>query len=226
VRAGDVPHVVGRSSFAHKFHSITIENSSIGKEGARHIAELVRQNNRRLESLDLRFNNIGAGLDYFQNALLGNRYLQELVLKDNNITAKGVKLLCQGLRNNDSLRVMDLSRNPKIADKGTEALVDDFLWPQRARTNLRDLSLSGCLVHDAGAYQLARVFNGTPPSRLARLDLSSNDIGNRGAGWFQRPLQDYHNSLDELDLSYNDNITANKVADLRAAAGNYRRVRL
>jgi len=216
------------ASFPHnKFRYITIANSGIGKEGARHLADLIGQNNRRLVCLDLRFNSIGGGLDFFQNALLQNRCLQELLVKSNNITAKGIKLLCQGLANNTSLRVLDLCANPKIGDKGAQTIANEFLWPLRARTNLRELYLAECLIGDAGACELARVFNGTPPSRLERLDLSRNQISNRGAGCFQGPLQDHHNSLQVLDLQDNDKISGNKVQDLRnAAADNGRRVRV
>lgn len=214
------------ASFAHKFRYITIEQSSIGKEGARHIAELIAQNNRRLLSMDLRFNSIGTGMDFFQNALLQNKCLQELCLKSNNITAKGVKLLCQGLLNNPALRVLDLSKNPKVGDAGAQTIANDFLWPLRARTNLRELYLAECLIGDDGASQLARVFGGKPSSLLARLDLSQNQISNRGAGYFQGPLSDPHNSLQVLDLQDNYSITGNKAQDLRHAAGHTRRVRL
>jgi len=214
------------ASFAHKFRCITIAHSSIGKEGARHIAELIGQNNRRLACMDLRFNSIGAGADFFQNALLQNKCLQELCLKSNDVTAKGVKLLCQGLVNNPSLRVLDLSKNIKVGDAGARTIANDFLWPLRTRTNLKELYLAECLIGDEGACELARVFGGNPPSRLERLDLSQNRISNRGAGYFQGPLQDLHNSLQVLDLQDNYSITGNKAQDLRYAAGNTRRVRV
>merc|ERR1712060_1046360 len=185
---GDSSHDFWESAGC-RINTVILQSSSIGKEGARHLAQVVEKNSRALQVLALPMNSIGnPGLEFFDTALRHNGYLTHLDLTNNKITAKGVVSLSQGLRDNRSLRVLDLSEN-HIKDKGAAELADKILWGRRETSTLVEVLLRGCLIGCEGAGQLARALQGHTPNRaLKKLDLSNNNIQNKGAGGFKNVL--------------------------------------
>jgi len=175
----------------------------------------------KLAHLDLAENHVDdRGACALAQALLRNRTLETLVLRDNGINDRGVAAIAASLHA-CALRSLDLSANgvgaeaaaavahalsasppPPLAsllltgcglgDAGARVLGDAL--PRCAA--LRQLSLGGCGLRDAGAEALAR---GLRHSALRRLELSGNDVGDAGARALAAALGGC--GLEQLELS-------------------------
>ncbi|PRP78867.1 protein NLRC3-like [Planoprotostelium fungivorum] len=82
--------------------------------------------------------------------LENSQRMEYLSLARNDITAEGAEHLSHSLRNNTSLRFLDLSFNPRLGNIGAEHLSRCF----EANKSLRGLYLEGCDINEQGIRAL------------------------------------------------------------------------
>eukprot|EP00002_Diphylleia_rotans_P007527 TRINITY_DN1710_c0_g1_i1.p1 TRINITY_DN1710_c0_g1~~TRINITY_DN1710_c0_g1_i1.p1 ORF type:complete len:1111 (-),score=241.08 TRINITY_DN1710_c0_g1_i1:224-3556(-) len=135
----------------------------------------------RLMTLSIRsasMDNIGIQV-LTDNALSKLPRIVELYLGGNKIGADGFQKLIEGLKNNNSLRVVDISRNglgAKSAD-----LIGRFL---REHPTVSRADFAGNFIGDAGVQAIVEVLQSDEKGRprfFPELLLSGNNIGNVGA---------------------------------------------
>ncbi|PFX26727.1 Protein NLRC5 [Stylophora pistillata] len=116
-------------------------------EGAKYLADAIRDNNCQLRWLDLSINNIrDKGAQHLAEAISNeNCQLCTLSLALNNITDKGAQHLADAISNeNCQLHTLDLTHN-NITDKGAQHLADAI---SNENCQLRALSLYGNNITD------------------------------------------------------------------------------
>ncbi|XP_008826539.1 leucine-rich repeat-containing protein 45 isoform X2 [Nannospalax galili] len=104
---------------------LDVKGNNLRAAGAEALGKLLRQN-RSIQSLTLEWNNIGAWEDAFATfcgALAANSTLQQLDLRNNQISHKGAEELALALKGNTSLQQLDLRWN-NIGLLGGRALVN------------------------------------------------------------------------------------------------------
>jgi Ran GTPase-activating protein (RanGAP) involved in mRNA processing and transport len=133
-------------------------------------------------------------------ALKDNHTLKVLDLSYNTISAAGAKDIAMTLKDNHSLTVLDLSHN-LISDAGTK----DIAMVLTDNDTLTELNLGHNQVSAAGAEDIAvaLIENRT----LKVLNLANNQISDAGAKDIARALKDNH-CLTLLDLGDNQIIAA------------------
>ena len=99
----------------------------------------------------------------------------ELWLYGNQITSKGVEILSTSLRNNSTLKCLDLTYN-QISDRGVQILTEALLPEQNS--SLKTLYLSKNRISNEGAKYLAEMLRRN--QTLTELWLSSNEISQEG----------------------------------------------
>lgn len=125
----------------------------------------------------------------------GGSALEVLDLAGNRLTADGVTLLAAALPLS-RITTLSLSANAHIGPQGTLALAAAL--PDTP--SLTSLSLDGCAV---GAAPCGRLAAALARSRVANLDLSSNEIGDLGAWELAWRLPECH-ALVSLSLAVNE----------------------
>ncbi|XP_059046853.1 leucine-rich repeat-containing protein 34-like [Achroia grisella] len=101
-----------------------------------------------------------------------NHSIIELHLQKNQFISHDVEYLCRGLRNNKSLLYLDLGYN-RIGDYGAELLAKYLAESPQ----LLLLNIAGNSIKNTGAKALSF---GLPFSKIRALDVSQNDITDRG----------------------------------------------
>jgi hypothetical protein len=96
---------------SHTIESLQLGDNEIGVEGARAMADVLKENTS-LQMLDLHGNNIGVeGARAMADALKENTSLHTLNLYSNNIGVEGARAMADALKENTSLRTMNLYGN-------------------------------------------------------------------------------------------------------------------
>jgi len=154
------------------YHSIRLDllQNCFGDEGARVIADAiadgtVQDKAQTIVDIGLEKNRIGnEGLLYISNMLHENNTLHTLRLGKNDISYEGVmKSLVPVLKQNTTLRVLDLSGNRHIGDLGAAALADALSFNQTLETMI----LTKCSITEEGAKRLLQaLYNYTSPSAV------------------------------------------------------------
>jgi Ran GTPase-activating protein (RanGAP) involved in mRNA processing and transport len=162
-------------------------------------------------------------VELIADAVIKRKRLTNLNLYCTTLTLKGVKLLASALPGS-SIRILDLSYNflteesIKVISQsiltgnsrlrtlhlggnsfGTEGLVSLLDVLRNKNTNLKHLDLSGCNLGDVGMDLLSSLRS---ESFIKILDLSRNNITNRGAYFIARIIENSLN-LEKLVLRYN-----------------------
>ncbi|CAF1031788.1 unnamed protein product [Adineta steineri] len=128
--------------------------------------------------------------------LLNEKKVVELYLLGNEINEKGIQLLADALVNNNTLTILDLSRNP--VGVGIETLANSL----QTNTTLTTLSLDDTGIDDGGATSLAEMLRHN--EALQSLSLGCNKITATGVQNLADALHGSSNStLEELDLAGN-----------------------
>ncbi|XP_077080938.1 NACHT, LRR and PYD domains-containing protein 3-like isoform X2 [Siphateles boraxobius] len=114
------------------------------------------------------------------------------------VTDEGCAALASALRSNPShLRELNLTWN-KLGNRGVKLLSDGLKDPH---CKLEILGLRKCGVTDEGCVALASALRSNP-SHLRILDLTVNELGNRGVKLLSDGMKDPHCKLEILRLRY------------------------
>ena len=103
--------------------------------------------------------------------------LETLFLQGNAIGVKGAFVLAQGLCMNQSLKVLDLSRN-ELGHKGIGLVAEALAPVKNATKNLLSFDTSYCNIGNEGAKSLAELLIKLPT--LAELRVQGNKISQDG----------------------------------------------
>lgn len=154
------------------YQSIRLDllQNCFGDEGSSLIADAIADGTKQdktqtIVDIGLEKNRIGNdGLRHLSNMLHGNNTLHTLRLGKNNISYEGVlRSLVPALKENTTLRVLDLSGNRQIGDLGAAALADALSFNQTLET----IILTKCSITEKGAMRLLEaLYNCTSPSAV------------------------------------------------------------
>lgn len=152
--------------------TLDLRYNEIGAIGAPHMGELLRTN-RSLTELDLRFNGIdNVGIIALAEGLEANGVLRRLDLTGNLCQIGGAERLGEALAVNSTLRTLELDSN-RLTAKGGAALAAGLL----KNTGLRKLTVGGNAIK-AGAKKFASALQVN--KTLEWLELGANGIDDDG----------------------------------------------
>jgi Ran GTPase-activating protein (RanGAP) involved in mRNA processing and transport len=116
-----------------------------------------------------------------------NQVLKELILVECDLGNMGMKVLSRGIRDNCTLKTLDLTRN-EIQDEGIIYFAEAL---ENGKTKLHSLNFSRNRISDSGAKKLAHALRYFQNKRrtLEILDLSDNMIGADGAFFLGEQLR-------------------------------------
>ena len=162
-----------REGFAGKLKTLNLSKNSLGKEGAKILAEAVAAN-QTLEVLDISKNYIGvSGAQALAVNLKNHKSLQFLNLFNNRISFDGAKAIAhEVLLNNTTLECLELGHN-RIRDKGLKAVIENLVLNPNSK--LRIIGLRFNFLTKAGVLDL---FDGLPKMKcpLEQIYLKNNLI--------------------------------------------------
>ena len=151
-----------------------------------------------------------------------NRQCSALDLTQNQITYKGASIIADTFQQNIRLKKLDLSHN-ELSDEGVQFLMETLL----ANTTLRELNLGSTGITNQGIIYLKEIlqFNET----LEKLDLFENDIDDDGMELVSDVLSKDNQTLVELSLHSNEQITdesVNSIIDLFRQSRSLKRIEI
>ncbi|XP_048018293.1 ribonuclease inhibitor-like isoform X3 [Megalobrama amblycephala] len=193
-----------------KLEKLWLFDCYITAEGCAALTSALRSNSH-LRELNLSENEIGdKGLMLLSDGLKDHCKLEKLMLRYCDITAEGCAALASALRSNSHLRELDLTGN-KIGGQGLTLLSDGL---EDSHCKLEKLWLYDCYITAEGCAALASALRSN--SHLRELNLSKNNIGDKGLKLLSDGQKDPQCKLEKLNLSY-CNITAEGCAALTSA---------
>lgn len=175
-------HLVHPLSTSSRVVHLDLTDTKLGSNGARLIANLLR-NNSCIQDLRLGNNNLGTkGLKALVNEVATHPTLERLDISNNAIKYRGVALLAQALMNNtqqsqSQLRHLDITSN-QIGPQGMSALAKMLILDRRLtslRCGTNDLGPEGSdhlalvLKHNYTLQELSMEENGIGPDAASRL---------------------------------------------------------
>ncbi|XP_077080877.1 NACHT, LRR and PYD domains-containing protein 12-like isoform X6 [Siphateles boraxobius] len=193
-----------------KLEILRLWKCGVTDEGCVALASALRSNPSHLRKLNLTENKLGnSGVKLLSDGLKDPHCKLEILrLIKCGVTDEGCAALASALRSNPShLRKLDLSIN-KLGNRGVMLLSDGL-------NELEILGLRDCGVTDEGCADLASALRSNP-SHLRKLDLSRNNIGNRGVKLLSDLKKDPHYKLETLELR-DCGVTDEGCADLASA---------
>ncbi|XP_077320137.1 NACHT, LRR and PYD domains-containing protein 12-like isoform X5 [Lithobates pipiens] len=205
----------------HNIKSLSLHNNQLTDSSCPHLASGIR-NNQTLRTLDLSENNLqGPHFRDLMEALTTSK-IEELLLDSNDLTDSSCPHLASGIRNNQTLRTLNLSGNnlegPHFRDLmealptcRIEALLSknnqltDSSCPHLAsgiRNNqtLRTLNLSGNNLEGPHFRDLMKALT---TSRIEELQLSSNDLTDSSCPHLASGIRN-NQTLRMLNMSVNN----------------------
>ncbi|XP_077080861.1 protein NLRC3-like isoform X4 [Siphateles boraxobius] len=177
-----------------KLEILRLWKCGVTDEGCVALASALRSNPSHLRKLNLTENKLGnSGVKLLSDGLKDPHCKLEILrLIKCGVTDEGCAALASALRSNPShLRKLDLSIN-KLGNRGVMLLSDGL-------NELEILGLRDCGVTDEGCADLASALRSNP-SHLRKLDLSRNNIGNRGVKLLSDLKKDPHYKLETLEF--------------------------
>ncbi|CAM39314.1 conserved hypothetical protein [Leishmania braziliensis MHOM/BR/75/M2904] len=208
--------------------SLDLSVNELGASGAEYIAGALRNPASALQVLQLHGNYLGAtGVTMICDAVktnkelkrltLGNNHatdeaasaiaamlnanyiLEELDIRLNTLTTRGVKTIAQqGLAKNTTLRMLSLSGN-EVGHAGANELTHVLASHQRSA--LGHLDLSSCGLTSSGGVQIARLLSMS--ISLKEINLSDNALDDEAAVRLAQSIADSI-SISVVDLSCNE----------------------
>ncbi|KAL4496015.1 hypothetical protein ABPG72_015437 [Tetrahymena utriculariae] len=131
---------LSQKSFNSNLKILNLENNQIGDIGFNQIYSALLEYN--LSMLNLSQNNLTDDCSESFSNLLKNTDLNELYISQNNITSEGALYLAQGLEENCSLQVLDLSKNNIGFPLGLNACLSIINSTSNKNSKLKHLDLS------------------------------------------------------------------------------------
>ena len=192
---------------------LSLAQNMLEEDGTKAICEALEQNTT-LKELDLRGSNIGgsAGAKHVAKMVGVNGALTKLSLAHNRLEKEGTKAICEALKQNKTLKELDLSGRAIGGEAGAKH-VADMLGVNGALTAL-DLS-SNCLK-DEGVSAVCAAIQSNKETKLASLNFYYNDIGTVGANAVAAMVA-VTGALTECNLQYNPCIGKKGEALIRKA---------
>ena len=172
--------VIAESASLKSVRELRVENERVGDVVVAVVAACTPGRLGRLELVDVGLTDDGADALARLPQLAGVTHLD---LRANQLGPKGIGAICRSpyLAGLTTLAIGGRSYNPYYDDKHVQAIGDDGLAAivgARAFANVRELEVANAGVSPAGVAVLA----GSPlAGRLRRLDLSTNELGIKGA---------------------------------------------
>lgn len=178
-------------------NALEVSYSSITLKGAQALSEMLRENNT-LVSFRLAGNSIGAeGMRYLADAIKANKTLTTFGFWDEDIGEEGALALADMLQDNSTLVYFFLQSN-NLGKRGTKAITDAL---ENNRT-LTELLIRCNSIDDEAMDGIAGIIkNGV----LTKLDLAQNKIGAKGEQKLGLALKT-NRTLTYLYLNYNHNL--------------------
>ena len=180
--------------------SLDISNNMI-HFGLEKFLDVLLEGNTSLKELDLSGNGLslrrlGPAINKLSELLKNNKTLTRLFLSGCELSdIECVAPIAAGLRNNNTLRYLDLSDNG-LREEGASEIAKSL----KNNTSLLNLDLSRNNIGNEGAIAIAAVLKNN--NTLRYLDLSDNEIGEEGVSEIAKSLIN-NTSLLNLDLSRN-----------------------
>ncbi|XP_036790234.1 NACHT, LRR and PYD domains-containing protein 3-like isoform X4 [Oncorhynchus mykiss] len=169
---------VGLTSPLCNIQTLVLVDCELTYESCETLASALQTPNSPLRELDLSYNDLGdRGVELLCDGLTSPLCnIQTLVLVDCKITHESCETLTSALQTpNSPLRELDLSYND-LGDRGVELLCVGLTSPL---CNIQTLVLVDCKITHESCETLTSALQ-TPNSPLRELDLSYNDLGDRG----------------------------------------------
>ena len=152
---------------------------------------------------------IDADMQIIADQVIRERKCTELWLHNNRITCHGLEILVASLKENSTLKALDLSAN-EISDRGVRIL-SIGLHPEQ-KSSLKALHLNSNHISDDGVNDLAEMLRTN--RTMTELWLGNNDIGWKGIEELTDVLAYENQTLKCLSLSSNRFLTDRSVDDL------------
>lgn len=152
---GGVPGLVSALKHNTTVTTLNLSGNDIKFRGAVALWKLLRHN-KTLTALDISYNCVGnsinddatmVSMDGLDDALASNTTLTDLNMAFNSISGGGFRKLRDGLRKNNTLKRLNLSRNMHCGPNGA----CDICLGLINNTGLTELDMSECLLYDEGA---------------------------------------------------------------------------
>jgi Ran GTPase-activating protein 1 len=170
-------------------------NNMTGDDGAVALASLVKEA-PLLEDFRCSSTRVGSeGGIALSEALLAGSCLKKLDLHDNPFGVEGALALAKTLKQHRSLKEVYLSYLG-LEDEGTLAILEAM---EESGSELEVLDLAGNDITVSSLPKLASFIMSKP--KLVKLNLSENDLGDKGVVTICNVLGKGHEALVELDLS-------------------------
>ena len=177
-------------------HTLDLGKNKIGAQGIRALADVL--NRTRLRIFDVAENNIGEeGVGYLSAGLIGNKLIDTLDLKRNNIGNRGAQLLARSMEG-IPLKALNV-RNNNIEASGIRELA------RVLPATMEILIISGNPIGDQGAECIAKILGNKP---IEFLNMSGNSLSAQGAYFLLGSLSNKYiktlhlggNNLKDLSL--------------------------
>ncbi|XP_072283511.1 NACHT, LRR and PYD domains-containing protein 3-like isoform X1 [Pyxicephalus adspersus] len=151
----------------HTIKNLSFVGNHLPNSSCPHLASGIR-NNQTLRTLNLSGNNLKG--PHFRDLMeaLTTSHIFTLLLSDNNLTDSSCPHLASGIRNNRTLRTLDLSRN------NLEGPYFQDLMEALTKSQIEDLNLNGNRLTDSSCPHLASGIRNN--QTLRRLNLSKNNL--------------------------------------------------
>ena len=186
-----VVHIAESLKCNHSLLEIDLGNCGISEKGGKAIGNALMVN-RYLQVLDLRDNPISAGVVHIAESLKHNHSLLAINLSNCGISEKGSKAIGDALMVNRSLQVLDLHDNPISA--GVVHIAESL----KRNCSLLKINLGLCSITEKGAESLAISLKEN--NSLQTLNLRGNYLSDRGGAHIADGLR-HNNRLKRLDIS-------------------------
>jgi Ran GTPase-activating protein (RanGAP) involved in mRNA processing and transport len=177
---------------------LDLYDNPIGEAGARTLEQMLSKHRCRMRDLKLDNCSLGrAGIELLANDIRKSSSLRRLDLRSNDFGDVGAKLLMEAIQSN-SLEELTISDN-EIGPIGAKAAAEIL----RVNGSLKTLNISANDVGDAGVIAVAKALAENPSTKLSKLFLNSNRVGDVGAVALGDMLKNYQ-MLVELHIASNE----------------------
>ncbi|XP_073465603.1 NACHT, LRR and PYD domains-containing protein 3-like isoform X1 [Aquarana catesbeiana] len=197
----------------NNFKNLRLSSNLLTDSSCPHLASGIR-NNQTLRTLDLSGNNLGG--PHFRDLMeaLTTSRIEELQLRYNDLTDSSCPHLASGIRNNQTLRILDLSENnlggPHFSD----------LMEALTTSRIEELQLDKNKLEDSSCLHLASGIRNNQTLRM--LILSDNNLGGPHFSDLMEALPT--SRIEELHL-YRNHLTESSCTHLASGIRNNQTLR-